>query len=166
MNLAITVIVGLIVILIIFACVRRYFVRRITRRLQEDAQRQTDRAMSWALDQLVAHEQLTPDQRTTTHSKEVANVWGRGVMAFEYVIEDFKGDTNEAKKLRTALSRELQAYADANQVRSSVSDVVFEVSDLWQHEDRLHLDVAYLMNEPTVEYLEDLKKLDDKNELP
>lgn len=39
------------------------------------------------------------------------------------------------------------------------SSRAFIVTDTWLFEGKLHLDVAYLMNDATYEYVRDLKKI-------
>lgn len=39
----------------------------------------------------------------------------------------------------------------------------FIITDWWKYEGILHIDIAYLINEATVEYIKDLEKLNQNS---
>lgn len=82
----------------------------------------------------------------------VADVWGKGVMAFEYVVD------------MPQLNVEEQEWLTKENLTTALDQVgaptPLVITDWWEYEHQLHVDVANLMNEATKEYVADLEKLD------
>ncbi|QEA30840.1 hypothetical protein [Secundilactobacillus malefermentans] len=166
MKMTLEIVIALLIALFILWFIRRFLLRRMTNRLRDDAKRQTDRAMAWALEQAEGQGLISNRQRKSVNSKGVADVWGRGVMAFEYTLKPISPDQKLASHIKEALNSSLQIYSKENKVHAMEGTDAFSVTDMWLYKNELHVDVAYLMNESTVEYLRDLKKLDEEKELP
>lgn len=156
----ITIVIGVALALVIYRVVQRMIVRHASTIVTSDAQSTTADAMAAALTQLVAEQTLVGEQDNYQDVQTVADVWGRGVMAFEFTIASGALTADQLPMLRRPLNNALGEYAVANHVkRVSTAHPTFIVTDLWLFEGNVHIDVAYLMNESTVEYIQDLKKL-------
>ncbi|MFC6163861.1 hypothetical protein ACFP3T_04135 [Lactiplantibacillus dongliensis] len=153
------ILVGLILAVLVYEVLRRQVLKRTALKIRLQGQRTTDTAMATILRTLSSR---TAAQQVSgqLHSVPVATVWGRGVMAFEYVIEAPGMTTADLHEIRKVLNNHLQAYAQDEQL-SAWHDAgpALRVTDTWLRDGQLHLDVAYLMNEATFEYLEDLRRL-------
>ncbi len=145
MTLIWCVLIAFVMVVIIYQLVHRAMIKRAIVIMQRQAQEATDQAVEGALN---GH---LKESHFPVSSEIVADVWGKGVLAFEYVL-DFQRLTKEEQAW---LTRENLATA-LHQVEAGVP---LEVTDWWVYEERLHVDVAYLMNESTKEYVADLKKL-------
>lgn len=161
MALIVEIIIGIIIAWAIYVLIHRMVVQRATRIVRHSAQAETDVAVKAAVQRLVNQDVLTEDEGTLPASVTVADVWGRGVMAFEYTLQVGMGAERRLPQLEAAMNAALASYSADHQVQACVAGSAFVVSDIWVYDDQLHLDVAYLMNESTVEYLKDLKKLND-----
>ncbi|MFC6180132.1 hypothetical protein [Lactiplantibacillus daowaiensis] len=159
MSKWITILIGVLLAVLVYEILRRQVLKRSALKIRQQGQRTTDAAM---LTVLTALKSAGTAQQVsgTLHSVPVADVWGRGVMAFEYVLETpgmVPADLHEVRKL---LNNHLQAYAQDEGVTAFRDDgPALRVTDTWLRDGQLHVDVAYLMNEATLEYLEDLRRL-------
>lgn len=155
----ITMIIGLGLAILIYEILRRQVLKRAALKIRRAGQRTTDAGMQAALNHLASAVEVQ-EVHGTIHSVPVADVWGRGVMAFEYVLETpgmAKADLAEVRRL---FNNQLQVYATAQQITAfQDAGPALRVTDAWLRDGQLHVDVAYLMNEATLEYLEDLRRL-------
>lgn len=161
MALMIEMIIGIIIAWGVYALIHRNVVQRATRIVRRSAQDDTDVAVKAALQRLVSDQVLSTKENELTPSKTVADVWGRGVMSFEYTLTVGADTAPKLTDLEQALNTALASFSADHQVPSVSSGSAFVVSDIWLAHDQIHIDVAYLMNEATAEYLQDLKKLND-----
>ncbi|WP_261810857.1 hypothetical protein [Levilactobacillus humaensis] len=161
MALIIEIIIGIIIAIVVYEMIHRMIVQRATRIVRRSAQDDTDMAVKAALQRLVNDQVLSEDEAQIQRAETVADVWGRGVMAFEYSLPAAMDTERRLPELERTLNVALASYSADHQIKSVGTGSAFIVSDIWEYEDHLHLDVAYLMNESTVEYLKDLKKLND-----
>ncbi|WP_288700426.1 hypothetical protein [uncultured Secundilactobacillus sp.] len=164
MSRELTIIIAVVVAVVIYILIHRGIVNRATRRAHEQALLQTESAMRAALQRLV-DDHFVSDQTVLLSRTTVADGWGRGVMAFEFVV---KLPTNSGEQLqifRQQLNRMLSDYASDHDIKtaSPAGGSAFLVTDIWQHGDRVHMSVAYLVNEATIEYLKDLHKVDQRD---
>lgn len=147
------VLVAVIVVIIIYMIVHRLLVNHATLMLKNNAQSITDRAVNDCLTQL-------SNQSFNLSSEIVADVWGKGVLAFEYHFNPAKLKIANDRITAANLEEALNNYAEKNQVQSISKDLpTFKVTDWWTYEEVLHIDVAYVLNEATREYIADLHKL-------
>ncbi|TGD17855.1 hypothetical protein [Levilactobacillus suantsaiihabitans] len=161
MALIVEIVIGIIIALVIYIMIHRMIVQRATRMVRRNAQDETDVAVKAALQRLVNDDVLTEEECHITSAVTVADVWGRGVMAFEYAMPIGMDAKRRLPQLETAFNEALASFSADHDIKAVVAGPAFVVSDIWLYEGQLHVDVAYLMNESTVEYLKDLKKLND-----
>lgn len=143
-------VVAILIVLALYVAIHRILINRATLMLRNRAQHVIDSAVNHSLQKLLGWDrQLT--------SELVADVWGKGVLAFEYHF-DYRqlGQTLD----KNQLTSELADYAKQEGLTAFKPErPVFVVTDWWEYEGVLHIDVAYLLNESTVEYVSDLKRL-------
>lgn len=161
MELIIQIVIGLVAAFAIYNLIHYLFVTRPSRKRTALAQRVCNEAVKTAVHELMKYGDLEPFDDSDLRSEQIAEIWGRGVMAFEYhlPISKMKGTIPEFKKL---LATALVDYGNNHHMHvhfENVDQPVFMVTDMWQLDDRLHFDVAYLVNLTTVEYVDDLKRL-------
>ena len=134
MTLIWSILIAFAVVVVIYQLVHRTLVKRATIIMQNQAQAATDQA------------------NLPTDSVMVADVWGKGVMAFEYVVD------------MPQLNVEEQEWLTKENLTTALDQVgaptPLVITDWWEYEHQLHVDVANLMNEATKEYVADLEKLD------
>ncbi|WP_407885938.1 hypothetical protein [Levilactobacillus sp. N40-8-2] len=161
MALIVEIIIGIIIAIVIYEMIHRTIVQRATRIVRRSAQDETDVAVKAALQRLVNEDVLTEPECKIEAAETVADVWGRGVMSFEYSFPAGLDTERRLPELEASFNQALAGFCADHEVKSVVSGSAFVVSDIWVYTGELHLDVAYLMNESTVEYMKDLKKLGD-----
>lgn len=155
MSIVLTIIAVLVIIGLIYYTIHRLLVNRATIILRNSARKTTDTAVRACL-----HQILNDDQLVVKTSEQVADVWGKGVMAFEYSLPiEQLGKQADALSV-SSLNQALNQYAKQEQILPvEGANRAFVVSDWWTYEHLLHIDVAFVMNEATKEYVRDLKKV-------
>lgn len=137
---------GLLVVLLLIVVLwwrlrRRKHAMRV---LMLHHQRECDQAvqaalvtLDWPNDQLV-------------RSEPVADVWGHGIMAFEYVLP------------KTTLTQADFAQAMKAQIPTATGaelSPTFVITDWWTRDEQLHMDIAYVVNAATREYVQDVRRV-------
>lgn len=158
MWLIILCIVAAVIVILLYLAIHRLLINRATIMVRTKAQEVTDKAVNSSLTAL-----LHWDKHLS--SQIVADVWGKGVLAFEYHFDYRQAKVDLADFTQETLTAQLTAYANDHHLQTAPhAKSVFVITDWWTYEGILHIDVAYLMNEATVEYIADLKRLNhDKN---
>lgn len=156
MNLFTEVIIGLILAGLVYFGIHYFVVNRQTKRLSLKTQPIVDAATNYAVKQqkLIASD-------STIISSYNAGVWGRGVMAFEYHVDAVNVEKNDLPIVKSKLESSLNQFGIDNDLESVDSSKYFAITDMWLMETQLYFDVAYLRNRVTLEYVEDLKRLDE-----
>lgn len=154
----ISIFVAIIVTVLVYLVIRRMISKRAILIITNDAQKTTDEAMNEVLPDLFQQDYIeTPNK--PVQSETVVDMWGVGVMAFEYRFV-VKSNKINLDKVRWQLNAQLNKYAEENEIKSFENvPRIFIVTDLWIYLDELHIDVAYVVNESTAEYVKDLAKL-------
>lgn len=142
--------VAVVLVAVLYMMVHRILINRATIMLRKQAQSVTDAAVNDCFHQLLGWDK-------SIDSQLVADVWGKGVLAFEYHFPAADlGTVNKA-----ALQQALDDYATRHQVKvATPGAAAFVITDWWQYEQVHHVDVAYLLNEATREYVADLRRID------
>lgn len=160
MQTWLTIIGGVLIAVIVYEVLRRQVLKRAALKIRRGGQRVADQAMAAAF-KVLANTMTVQEVAGAIHSTPVADVWGRGVMAFEYVLDAPGMVAADLPEVRRLFNNQLQVYAKNNQVVAfQNAGPALRVTDAWLRSGQLHLDIAYLMNEATLEYLEDLRRLD------
>lgn len=87
-------------------------------------------------------------------SQPVADVWGHGIMAFEYALPRPKVAV-DAK----AFAKALRAQTASKNVDAAALAPTLDVTDWWQRDGVVHVDVAYVVNHATREYVRDVRRV-------
>ena len=158
MSLVWIIVIAVVIVAVLYVVVHRLLINRATIMLRRQAQQTTDQAVNVVISTLLGHP-------LNLSSQIVADVWGKGVLAFEYTIDCQKEHLDLSTNhdfTRQHIERNLNQVAKKEAVRTLPNATrTFVVSDWWTYEGQLHIDVAYLLNEATNEYVADLKRLDE-----
>lgn len=148
---------AVIIVAILYMVIHRLLINRATIMVRRRAQEETDKAVNAAIGDIL-------DWQKVLSSEIVADVWGKGVLAFEYHFDYQKQQVNLDEFTADKLAKGLNAYAKRNDLQTAKNAAQpFVITDWWTYEGILHIDVAYLINEATVEYIDDLKRLNHHN---
>ncbi|GAX05594.1 hypothetical protein IWT25_00918 [Secundilactobacillus pentosiphilus] len=163
MNRTITILIGVAIAVGLYLLIHHVIVRRNTKKAQSTALEQTNVAVKAALQRL-ADEHFISAPATILDANIILDGWGRGVMAFEYLVLIDQVTDEQLPILRQRLNHILAEFCQDHQIPSAVAsgESAFLVTDAWRHTKRIHLGVAYLVNEATIEYIQDLHRLDPK----
>lgn len=150
MSLMWLIIISIVIVVIIYELTHRILIKRATLIVQRRAQSITDQIVFDVLnDKLNIHD---CDQQSTL----VSDIWGKGVLSFEYNI----GTVDSVPVTRDELERQLNQLAiERNIDFFQKAPQAFKITDWWQGKKKFHMDVTYLMNEASYEYVQDLHKL-------
>ncbi|MFD1392953.1 hypothetical protein ACFQ3L_05015 [Lacticaseibacillus jixianensis] len=108
-------------------------------------------------------EQVVEEALTVLHwpydkplnSTPVADVWGHGIMGFEYETA-----TPKIKITQEQLQNQLRDTAEQQHLKSiDPRYPAFMITDFWERGGRTHFDVAYVANAPTIAYLQDVQRV-------
>lgn len=115
-----------------------------------------------AFDYALHNTQLLVSQNATltTQSSFISDVWGKGITAFEYLVDTPKITDKDLSRIRKNLTDELMNYAQTKQLASYNNHPIFVISDIWLSNNHLHVDVAYVSNAETLAYINDVAKSD------
>lgn len=158
MKLSIIVVIAIVIVLAVYEVIHRFLIKRAIRIVQHQAQVQTDRVVK-AASQLLFHADKFAE------SKIVADIWGKGVMSFEYELDLHEMPSESQEQIeRHDFQKALNQCAQAEGVLGfQGAREPFLITDWWVFEHILHVDVTYIMNEATAEYVHDLHKLDKES---
>lgn len=157
MSLTWIIIIAIIIVIVIYEMVHRILIKHATLIIQKRAQTITDEVVFQTLDQLIGANHF--QHRSTL----VSDIWGKGVLSFEY---DINGNPEHqeaiAQLTRSVVEDQLNRIARQKKIEHvEGTDQAFKVTDWWQGQQKFHMDVTYLMNEASFEYVHDLKKLEE-----
>lgn len=159
-----TIVIAVVLAFVLYLLVHRFVVSSGTRKTHENALSQTQIALQASLLRLV-DEQFIANKPEIIARATIPDGWGRGVMAFEFVINLPPTTPEQLQLFRQRLNKALSEFTRTHNIVSAnqTGATAFLITDLWQHETRVHLNVAFLINEATVEYINDLHKIDREN---
>ncbi|WP_295730097.1 hypothetical protein [uncultured Limosilactobacillus sp.] len=157
MSLIWIVIIAVVIVFLIYEAVHRFLIRRATLIVRQRAQSVTDKIVFQVLNERIG---LANCDR---QSRLVSDIWGKGVLSFEYNVNlapekqvEIAGLSRQGLEERLnelARQQAIDFYPQAKQA--------FKITDWWQGKKRFHMDVTYLMNEASFEYVHDLRKLQE-----
>ncbi|MFD1484275.1 hypothetical protein ACFQ5J_03395 [Lacticaseibacillus baoqingensis] len=84
-------------------------------------------------------------------SQPVADVWGHGIMAFAYALPTAQPPVSQA-----AFATALKAVPAIPQTEALARLVI---TDWWTRDALTHIDIAYVTNAATREYVEDVRRV-------
>ncbi|WP_429971233.1 hypothetical protein ACQW5G_00935 [Fructilactobacillus sp. Tb1] len=155
MKMIFEICVGVIIALIIYEILHRIFVVNPEKKYQTVNKDHVDADVF----KMISDLQTQKQNINFTHfisSTVQTDVWGRGVMVYEY---KYQIETDlELLKIRFVLEGSL-----SNQMRlENKLNHKLMITDCWLIENTLTFDVADEQNDATEEYIKDIKKIDQK----
>lgn len=157
------VILTAIVFIVIIVVIQYYIKNKELKRLQARSRKLTDDAMDKSMNEIDLEWFNQNNHKNVRDIAVVSDVWGKDVMVFEYSVEltqNQKFSSEKLNALKELLEKKLFNYAKQKKIQNMANKPSFIVSDIWQLENILHIDVAYIMNEATYKYLNDIEKLE------
>ena len=157
------VILTAIVFIVISVVIHYYIKNKELKRLQARSRKLTDDAMDKSMNEIDLEWFNQNNHKNVRDIAVVSDVWGKDVMVFEYSVEltqNQKFSSEKLNALKELLEKKLFDYAKQKKIQNMANKPPFIVSDIWQLENILHIDVAYIMNEATYKYLNDIEKLE------
>lgn len=157
------VILTAIVFIVIIVVIQYYIKNKELKRLQARSRKLTDDAMDKSMNEIDLEWFNQNNHKNVRDIAVVSDVWGKDVMVFEYSVEltqNQKFSSEKLNALKELLEKKLFNYAKRKKIQNMANKPPFIVSDIWQLENILHIDVAYIMNEATYKYLNDIEKLE------
>lgn len=149
------IIIGVVVALVIYVILHHFFVIKPERDYQTINKNHVDAAVFKMIGEVqVQNPTITFSQFVS--STVLTDVWGRGVMVYEY---KYQIQTElELLKLRFILEGSL---AKQSQTINHITHKLI-ITDCWLNNGLLTFDVADEQNDSTEEYVDDIKKIDQK----
>ena len=83
--------------------------------------------------------------------------------ALKLIQLDSQNLTDVAMEESLTNLKQLAVQAKAQGIKGYQQNRAFVVSDIWVKDDILHIDVSYLVNKATVEYVNDMNTLEQNN---
>ena len=155
------VILTAIVFIVIIVVIQYYIKNKELKRLQARSRKLTDDAMDKSMNEIDLEWFNQNNHKNVRDIAVVSDVWGKDVMVFEYSVELTQNQKfSKLNALKELLEKKLFNYAKQKKIQNMANKPPFIVSDIWQLENILHIDVAYIMNEATYKYLNDIEKLE------
>lgn len=157
------VILTAIVFIVIIVVIQYYIKNKELKRLQARSRKLTDDVMYKSINEIDLEWFNQNNHKNIRDIAVVSDVWGKDVMVFEYsveLIQNQKFSSEKLNALKELLEKKLFDYAKQKKIQNMANKPPFIVSDIWQLENILHIDVAYIMNEATYKYLNDIEKLE------
>lgn len=157
-----TIVVMTMIIVLIIIIILNYGRLKRNRKIavfKIESRRITDSAVKFALNQLHGNT-YGIESNILKVTEIVSKIWGKKVMVFEYQFKMPNPSKENIEKIRKKFSGSFEEFEMMDLVKKDVGAVsAFEITDLWYLDGLLHLDVAYLVNDETVMYTKDLKKV-------
>lgn len=149
------IILGLLLVLVVLALmvyIKRRRVSKAATIVRNSGETIVDEAMGFVAEQMRSQGFVLVTKRGTS----VADVWGQAVVGFNYKIK-----LNDQGNFRDVGDRIDYWLTQCCQRKDLMEDQepMLRVSDLWANKNILEVDVVYLINEQTKNYLKDLSKL-------
>ena len=149
------IILGLLLVLVVLALmvyIKRRRVSKAATIVRNSGETIVDEAMGFVAEQMRSQGFVLVTKRGTS----VADVWGQAVVGFNYKIK--LNDQGNFRDVGDRIDYWLTQYCQRKDLMED-KEPMLRVSDLWANKNILEVDVVYLINEQTKNYLKDLSKL-------
>ncbi len=148
LPLFVEIVIGFIVAVIAYNLIHYFFITRPI----DKGHNQTLKILNGLVNNL-----LEKEKNEIIEVHDLSNIWGRNIYAFEYVISKCQTD-----ELNDELINQIkEAINEANQSKSFNHEVV--LTDSFVRDNQVHVDLAYLLNAATYEYVLDMRQLNKVN---
>ena len=148
LPLFVEIVIGFIVAVIAYNLIHYFFITRPI----DKGHNQTLKILNGLVNNL-----LEKGKNEIIEVHDLSNIWGRNIYAFEYVISKCQTD-----ELNDELINQIkEAINEANQSKRFNHEVV--LTDSFVRDNQVHVDLAYLLNAATYEYVLDMRQLNKVN---
>lgn len=148
LSLFVEIVIGFIVAVIAYNLIHYFFITRPI----DKGHNQTLKILNGLVNNL-----LEKEKNEIIEVHDLSNIWGRNIYAFEYVISKCQTD-----ELNDELINQIkEAINEANQSKRFNHEVV--LTDSFVRDNQVHVDLAYLLNAATYEYVLDMRQLNKVN---
>lgn len=148
LPLFVEIVIGFIVAVIAYNLIHYFFITRPI----DKGHNQTLKILNGLVNNL-----LEKEKNEIIEVHDLSNIWGRNIYAFEYVIS--KCQTDELND--ELINKIKEAINEANQSKRFNHEVV--LTDSFVRDNQVHVDLAYLLNAATYEYVLDMRQLNKVN---
>ncbi|CAI2614853.1 hypothetical protein AKUH4B503X_09000 [Apilactobacillus kunkeei] len=148
LPLFLEIVIGFIVAVIAYNLIHYFFITRPI----DKGHNQTLKILNGLVNNL-----LEKEKKEIIEVHDLSNIWGRNIYAFEYVISQYKTDELNDK----LINKIKEAIDEANQSKRFNHEVV--LTDSFVRDNQVHVDLAYLLNAATYEYVLDMRQLNKVN---
>ncbi|MCT6839788.1 hypothetical protein [Apilactobacillus nanyangensis] len=148
MPLFVEIVIGFIVAVIAYNLIHYFFITRPI----DKGHNETLKILNGLVNNLLENQK---NEIIEVH--DLSNVWGRNIYVFEYVISQCQTD-----ELNDELINKIKdEINEANESKMFNHEVV--LTDSFVRENQVHVDLAYLLNAATYEYVLDMRQLNKVN---
>ena len=148
LPLFVEIVIGFIVAVIAYNLIHYFFITRPI----DKGHNQTLKILNGLVNNL-----LEKEKNEIIEVHDLSNIWGRNIYAFEYVISKCQTDESNDE----LINQIKEAINEANQSKRFNHDVV--LTDSFVRDNQVHVDLAYLLNAATYEYVLDMRQLNKVN---
>ncbi|CAI2614593.1 hypothetical protein AKUA1202_09900 [Apilactobacillus kunkeei] len=148
MPLFVEIVIGFIVAVIAYNLIHYFFITRPI----DKGHNQTLKILNGLVNNL-----LEKEKNEIIEVHDLSNIWGRNIYAFEYVISKCQTDESNDE----LINQIKEAINEANESKRFNHDVV--LTDSFVRDNQVHVDLAYLLNAATYEYVLDMRQLNKVN---
>ena len=148
LPLFIEIVIGFIVAVIAYNLIHYFFITRPI----DKGHNQTLKILNGLVNNL-----LEKEKNEIIEVHDLSNIWGRNIYAFEYVISKCQTDESNDE----LINQIKEAINEANESKRFNHDVV--LTDSFVRDNQVHVDLAYLLNAATYEYVLDMRQLNKVN---
>ncbi|CAI2622057.1 hypothetical protein RZ77_13460 [Apilactobacillus kunkeei] len=148
LPLFVEIVIGFIVAVIAYNLIHYFFITRPI----DKGHNQTLKILNGLVNNL-----LEKEKKEIIEVHDLSNIWGRNIYAFEYVISQYQTDELNDK----LINKIKEAIDEANQSKRFNHEVV--LTDSFVRDNQVHVDLAYLLNAATYEYVLDMRQLNKVN---
>ena len=148
LPLFVEIVIGFIVAVIAYNLIHYFFITRPI----DKGHNQTLKISNGLVNNL-----LEKEKNEIIEVHDLSNIWGRNIYAFEYVISKCQTDESNDE----LINQIKEAINEANESKRFNHDVV--LTDSFVRDNQVHVDLAYLLNAATYEYVLDMRQLNKVN---
>lgn len=148
LPLFVEIVIGFIVAVIAYNLIHYFFITRPI----DKGHNQTLKILNGLVNNL-----LEKEKNEIIEVHDLSNIWGRNIYAFEYVISKCQTDESNDE----LINKIKEAINEANESKRFNHDVV--LTDSFVRDNQVHVDLAYLLNAATYEYVLDMRQLNKVN---
>lgn len=148
LPLFVEIVIGFIVAVIAYNLIHYFFITRPI----DKGHNQTLKILNGLVNNL-----LEKEKNEIIEVHDLSNIWRRNIYAFEYVISKCQTDESNDE----LINQIKEAINEANESKRFNHDVV--LTDSFVRDNQVHVDLAYLLNAATYEYVLDMRQLNKVN---